>query len=125
VFGAAMGLGWQKAEQFLTDRRAMKQEAEDFGDLFVKDFERPLVVEDVASPAIHARVRWVSRHRRLDILLAPAAGHRYPNLYDHRWNVEYDVDRIANRLRHHPFVRRPLRAEGQWVVVPFQLKPRS
>jgi hypothetical protein len=114
VFGAAMGLAWQKAERFLTDRRAMKREAEDFGDLFVKDFERPLVVEDVTSPPIRARLRWVSRHRRLDILLAPAAGH-----------VEYDVDRIAHRLRRHPFVRRPLRAEGQWVVVPFQLKPRS
>jgi hypothetical protein len=27
-------------------------------------------------------------------------------------------------LRHHPFVQRPLRREGQWVVIPFRLKPR-
>ena len=61
---------------------------------------------------------------RRDVANLLASGHRYPNLDDHRRNVEYDVDRIAYGLRHHPFVRRPLRVEGQWVVVPFQLKPR-
>jgi hypothetical protein len=111
-------------ERFLTNRRSRKRDVQEFGDLFVKDFERPLVIDGVVSHPIRARVRWVPFHRRLDILLAPAAGRRYPNLDDHRRNVEYDVNRIAHRLRHHPFVQRPLRAEGQWVVVPFQLTPR-
>ena len=123
VFGAAIGFGWQGVERFLTKRRSLKRKVQEFGDLFVRDFERPLVVDGVASRPIRARLRWVSHDRRLDILLAPAAGRRYPNLADHRRNVEYDVDRIAHRLRHHPFVRTPLRTEGEWVVVPFKLTP--
>ena len=124
LFGAAIGLGWHRVERFLRNRRSLKREVHDFGRRFVNDFERPLVVDGVVSRPIRARVRWVWHQRRLDILLAPAAGRRYPNLDDHRRNVEYDVDRIAYVLRHHPFVRRPLRAEGPWVVVPFELKPR-
>jgi hypothetical protein len=124
LFGAAIGLGWHRVERFLRNRRSLKREVHDFGNRFVRDFERPLVVDGVVPRPIRARVRWVWHHRRLDILLAPAAGRRYPNLDDHRRNVEYDVDRIAHVLRHHPFDRRPLRAEGPWVVVPFQLKPR-
>jgi hypothetical protein len=128
LFGAAigaLGLTWQSVDRILMVRRSLKREVQYFGDLFVKDFERPLVIDGVTSHPIRARLRWVSFNRRLDILLAPAAGHRYPNLDDHRRNVEYDVDRIAHRLRHHPWVRRPLRAEGEWVVVPFELKPRA
>jgi hypothetical protein len=124
VFGAVIGFAWQGVERFLMVRRSLKREVQYFGDLFVKNFERPLVIDGVISRPIRARLRWVSFNRRLDILLAPAAGRRYPNLDDHRRNVEYDVERISQRLRHHPFVRRPLRAEGEWVVVPFQLKPR-
>ena len=121
----AVGLTWQSVDRILMVRRSLKREVQYFGDLFVKDFERPLVIDGVISRPIRARLRWVSFARRLDILLAPAAGHRYPNLDDHRRNVEYDVERIAHRLRHHPWVRRPLRAEGEWVVVPFELKPRA
>jgi hypothetical protein len=124
LFGAAIGLGWHRVERLLKNRRSLRREVHDFGNRFVTDFERPLVVDGVVPRPIRARVRWVWHQRRLDILLAPASGHRYPNLDDHRRNVEYDVDRIAYGLRHHPFVRRPLRVEGQWVVVPFQLKPR-
>jgi hypothetical protein len=124
LFGAVIGFGWQRMERVLTNRRSLNRDVRYFGDLFVKDFERPLVIEGVITCPIRARLRWVSFQRRLDIMLAPAPGRRYPNLDDHKRNVEYDVDRIADRLRHHPFVRQPLRAEGQWVVVPFQLKPR-
>ncbi|HET6959323.1 MAG TPA: hypothetical protein VFI56_22180 [Vicinamibacterales bacterium] len=124
AFGAAMAVGWHGAERFLTNRRTRQREVHDFGHLFVKNFERPLVIDGVVPHPIRARTRWVPFHRQLDILLAPAPGRRYPNLHDHRRNVEYDVARIAHRLRHHPFVQRPLRTEGQWVVVPFRLKPR-
>jgi hypothetical protein len=123
LFGAVIGLGWQRIERFLTHRRSRNRAVQDFGVLFVKAFERPLVIDGVITSPIRARLRWISLRRRLDILLAPAPGRRYPNLYDHKRNVEYDVDRIAHRLRDYPFVRQPLRAEGQWVVVPFQLKP--
>ena len=124
LFGGVIGLGWYRVERFLTGRRSLKREVQDFGIRFVNDFERPLVIDGFVSRPIRARLRWVWHRRRLDILLAPAAGRRYPNLDDHRRNVEYDVDRIAYRLRHRPFVRRPLRGEGPWVVVPFQLKSR-
>jgi hypothetical protein len=124
AFGAAIGFAWQSTERFLTGRRSLKREVKNFADLFVEDFERPLVIDGVSSHPIRARLRWVSFNRRLDILLAPGAGRRYPNLDDHRRNVEYDVDRVAHRLRHHPWVRKPLRAEGEWVVIPFELKPR-
>jgi hypothetical protein len=124
VFGAALAIGWHGAERVLTNRRTRKREVQDFGTLFVKNFERPLVIDGVVPHPIRVRTRWVPFHRQLDILLAPAPGRRYPNLDDHRRNVEYDVARIAHRLRHHPFVQRPLRTEGQWVVVPFRLKPR-
>jgi len=124
AFGAAIAYGWHGAERLLTNRRSKKREIKDFGILFVKNFERPLVIDGVVSHPIRARTRWVPFHQQLDILLAPGPGRRYPNLEDHRRNVEYDVARIAHRLRHHPFVRRPLRTEGQWIVVPFRLKPR-
>jgi len=121
LVGAVVGFGWHRTERFLANRRSLKREAEDFGDLFVRHFEWPLTIDGVASRPIRTRMRWAWRQRRLDIFLAPAAGRRYPNLDDHRRNVEYDVDRIAYRLRHHRFERRPLRSDGQWVVVPFQL----
>ena len=127
ALGAAIAFAWYCVERFLrflTARRSLKREAHYFGDLFVKNFERPLVIEGFIAHPIRARLRWGAFNRRLEIMLAPAAGRRYPNLDDHRRNVEYDVDRIAHRLRHHPLVRRPLRAEGEWVVVPFQVKSR-
>jgi hypothetical protein len=123
VFGAAIGFAWQGMERFLTLRRSLKREVQEFGELFLSDFERPLLIAGASSP-IRTRLRWMSFSRRLEILLAPAGGRRYPNLEDHRRNVEYDVDRIAHRLRDRPWVPRPLRAEGEWVVVPFQLKSR-
>ena len=94
-----------------------------FGDVFVKAFERPLVRGSVGDRPIRARLRCALGRERLDILIAPADGRRYPNLGDHQQNVEYDVDRIVHDLRHEPFVRQPLYTEGSWVVIPFQFKP--
>jgi hypothetical protein len=102
AFGAAIGFGWRSVE---------------------RDFEKPLRIAGEVDRPLRTRLRWVPRHRRLEILLAPAAGRRYPNLDDHRRNLEYDVERIAHRLKSYPFDRRPLRAEGAWVVIPFQFNP--
>ena len=102
-------------------RKAIKHEMVAFSRAFVNDFARPLLID--GPPPVHARMRYVPRKRRLDILLAPGAGRRYPNLADHRQNLEYDVRRIAHRLRHHAFVPCPPRAEGQWVVIRFYFRP--
>jgi hypothetical protein len=120
ALGAVIGIGCQGVERFQKKRQAMTREMQGFGALFLKDFERPLIVEGTSSSPIRARLRCDPGDRRLEILVAPAAGRRYPNLGDHRHNVEYDVDRITQRLHHAAFVRRPLRAEGAWVVIPFE-----
>ena len=55
-------------------------------------------------------------------MLAPGEGRRYPNLSDHRKNVEYDVGRIVRLLADDSFVRDPLYAHAEWVVVPFRFR---
>ena len=51
-------------------------------------------------------------------LVAPADGRTYPNLVDHRRNVEYDVERVLRLLKHEPvsrdrpFVNGPLSLGG-------------
>jgi hypothetical protein len=121
--GAAVVCGLQSVEQVAMKRKALKRDMLAFGRAFLNDFERPLLVDGVANRPVHARMRCVPRKRRLDILLAPASGRRYPNLTDHRRNVEYDVSRIAHHLRKHPFVPSAPRAEGEWVVIPFHFRP--
>jgi len=49
-------------------------------------------------------------------------GYTYPNLVDHRRNVEYDVDRVLHLLRHEPFIGGAPYAEGRWVVIPCRLE---
>jgi hypothetical protein len=125
AFGTVIGFGWQSVEQFLARRETVIREMEGFGYMFLKDFARSLLVEGVITHPIRARLRCAPRDRRLDILVAPAAGRRYPNLDDHRKNVEYDVDRVTQGLGQHAFVRSPLRAEGAWVVIPFRFEPSA
>jgi hypothetical protein len=62
---------------------------------------------------------------RVEILVAPAVGHLYPNLSDHRRNVEYDVRRVIAMLGDSRFVCGDLIARGPWVVIPFRFKPRG
>jgi hypothetical protein len=121
--GAAVVCGWQSVEQIVMKRKALEREMLAFGRAFLNDFEQPLLVAGVGDRPVHARMRCVPRERRIEILLAPGSGRRYPNLADHRRNVEYDVCRIAHHLRHHPFVPSPPRSEGQWVVIPFYFRP--
>ena len=121
--GAAVVCGLQSVEQVAMKRQALKREMLAFGRAFLNDFERPLLVDGVVDRPVYSRMRCVPRKRRLEILLAPGSGRRYPNLTDHRRNVEYDVSRIAHHLRKHPFVPSAPRAEGEWVVIPFHFQP--
>lgn len=96
-----------------------------FGEMFISEFERPLRPYGSSDRPIRSRVRCMPHRRRLDILLAPDGGRCYPNLSDHKKNVEYDVERITQCLRDEPFVSGRLYAQGPWVVIPFELKPNA
>ena len=94
-----------------------------FANLFVREFERPLL-HHAAEPAVRTQLRISPYRARLEICLAPASGRRYPNLSDHRKNVEYDVDRVLSALADESFARGRLRMREGWVVVPFRFSPR-
>ena len=94
-----------------------------FALLFVREFERPLV-QHAADPAIRTELRISPYRARLEIYLAPGNGRRYPNLSDHRKNVEYDVARVLSALGDESFVCGRLRTREGWVVVPFRFRPR-
>jgi len=91
------------------------------GAAFVIAFARPLIDSSSGDPPIYARLRFVRRAQQLEISIAPGAGRRYPNLVDHKRNVEYDVNRVMRVLGTHFVVSDRLRAEGRWVVVPIRL----
>jgi len=113
-------LGWRTVDDYLARRKTVSIIVGSFVDRFVDEFERPLVRYDVGERPVRARVRYGARLRRFDILLAPGEGRRYPNLSDHKKNVEYDVARVMHVLGDHSFVSgRPYTRAG-WIVVPFQ-----
>jgi hypothetical protein len=91
------------------------------GEQFVVAFARPLVDSSSSVPPIHARLRFSRQAQQLEISIAPGVGRRYPNLVDHRRNVEYDVNRVMRVLGTHFVVSDRLRADGKWVVVPIRL----
>ena len=113
-------LAWPLVETHLRARRALMDRMKRFGDRFIDEFERPLVRPDAAARPIKSRMRFIPDRERLDILLAPGDGRTYPNLSDHRRNVEYDVERIVQHLGE-PFISGQLRTQGHWVAIPFQL----
>ena len=91
------------------------------GDAFVNAFARPLVDPGSNGPPIQTRLRFIRRKQQLEISIAPGHGRRYPNLADHKRNVEYDVHRVMRLLGTHFVVSDRLRATGRWVVVPIRL----
>jgi len=95
-----------------------------FGGDFVREFGRPWAQYRGAGSLPRARLRINSRQARVEILVAPAPGQTYPNLSDHRSNVEYDIVRITSALKHDAFAGVEPYAEGEWVVLPFQFKGR-
>ena len=91
------------------------------GEDFLNAFGRPLVDPTSGVPAIAAQLRFRRRTKRLEICIAPCPGRRYPNLSDHKTNVEYDVNRVLRLIGAHRVVCDRLHAEGQWVIVSIRL----
>jgi len=114
--------GLQVVDGYLTRRRTASVLRQHFASRFISEFERPLARYDDTEPPVKARVR-SARRGGFEILLAPGLGRRYPNLTDHKRNVEYDVSRVLTALDDHFFVEGALYEQAEWVVVPFQ--PRT
>jgi hypothetical protein len=91
------------------------------GQTFAVAFARPLIDSSSPAPPIQVRLRFIRRSQRLEISIAPGPGRRYPNLVDHKKNVEYDVRRVMRVLGNHFVVSDRLRAAGHWVVVPIRV----
>jgi hypothetical protein len=122
--GAAMvvpWVGWRILDDHLVRKKTRTIVMQHFATRFVQEFERPLVWSDAERP-LRSRVRYSARRGRLDILLAPGKGRRYPNLSDHKKNMEYDVARVVQALADQSFVNGTPYTQAGWVVVPFQFK---
>jgi hypothetical protein len=113
---------WSGARRYLDARQRLLDEMQRFGETFILEFERPLMQPDRRERPIQSRLRASPERRQLEILLAPNGRSRYPNLSDHKKNVEYDLTRVLQLLRDQPFVCRPMYTRGRWVVVPFQFR---
>lgn len=122
LFVLVIVLATRDVEDYVSDRRAVHRLLTAFGERFVQEFDRPLFRSHPSERVIDAELRVSPRQSRLEVLLAPRDGRRYPNLADHRKNVEYDVSRVLELMKDPPFVPGPMYAQGRWVVVPFELK---
>ena len=125
--GAAMvvpWVGWRILDDHLVRKKTRTIVMQHFATRFVQEFERPLVWSHADRP-LRSRVRYSARRGRLDILLAPGKGRRYPNLSDHKKNMEYDVARVVHALADQSFVSGTPYTQAGWVVVPFQFKTLS
>lgn len=106
--------------QYLREREAMLVAMRRFAAAFVREFEKPLIEPGAAERPIRSQVRFTPHRARLEVLLAPNGRRRYPNLADHRTNVEYDVARVLRSVNDRSFLSGPPYAQDRWVVVPFQ-----
>jgi hypothetical protein len=125
LFFAAALLMWYVVEQFWTDRQAAIGRMTRFGEAFIREFERPLIQPPSSERALQSRIRIQPDRARVEVFLAPAGGRRYPNLADHRQNVEYDLARVLDVLGGQSFSAGPLHQQGPWVVIPFEFKSRQ
>jgi len=107
------------SDHYIAGRRKTRRAMQAYADRFVEEFERPLIQPHLARRPIQSRVRFKPGRARFDVLIAPDAGLRYPNLADHKKNVLYDVVRIQRALDRHVVVSRQPYARGRWVVVSF------
>lgn len=112
----AIVLAWWIAA-YSRGRRVVLTAMTVFGERFVREFERPLMRRGSSDRGVHAQLRLKPYRKRLDILLAPHQGRTYPNLSDHRRNVEYDVGRVLRLLNDERFVSERLSGRGRWVIV--------
>lgn len=128
AYGAGAGflatlLGLVVAQRYSRKTRSTVEQMNRFGDKFLREFGRPLGGDGRSEPPLRCRVRPLPHRDRMEIFIAPGCGHQYPNLSDHRKNVEYDIDRITRALRDDSFVSREPYSHGSWVVIPFERKP--
>ncbi len=107
----------------LDQRKATIAALQTFGAAFIREFERPLLDQRGSRSVLRAELALSPDRGSLEVRLAPTDGRRYPNLSDHRTNVEYDVERVMNLLNDRRFICGPLRARGSWVAIPVRLKP--
>jgi len=112
--------GWRIVGDYLTRRQTASIVVQCFVQRFVDEFERPLVRSGVEERPVRSRLRFGVRRGRFSILLAPGEGRVYPNLTDHKRNVEYDVDRVMRVIADHAFVSGAPYTKAGWIVVPFQ-----
>jgi hypothetical protein len=119
AFVLAIALIVSGLQDYVRDRSAPLQR---FGERFVHEFARPLVPVRASEPVVDAQVRVRPYWAQVEVRLAPHGGHNYPNLVDHRKNVEYDVERVLRVLKDQRFTHGPLYAQGRWVVVPLHLQ---
>jgi hypothetical protein len=112
--------GWRLADDYLARRKTAALVVGHFVERFVDEFERPLVRYDPGEPPVKSRFRHGARLGRFDIFLAPGDGRRYPNLSDHKKNVEYDVSRVMHVLADDSFVSGAPYTHAEWIVVPFR-----
>jgi hypothetical protein len=108
-------------DEYFRKRALLLDTMQRFADRFVREFERPLIQQHLPDRPIQSRVRFKPARSRLDVLLAPHGGLRYPNLTDHKRNVMYDVARVQQVLQDRAFVSSQPYARGRWVVVPFHI----
>jgi hypothetical protein len=111
-------LAWFLTESYLAAPQPIPGDLKALGDRFVQTFGHPLVQRRADAPPIKARLRYVPHDQQLEILIAPNHGRTYPNLSDHKNNVEYDVERVLRLVGDPEFVSGELRVEGPWVVIP-------
>ena len=116
--------GWSLVDDYVARRNAVLIVMQHFAHRFVSEFERPLVQLPAERP-LRSRLRLRPARGRVEILLAPGPGRRYPNLSDHKKKAEYDVARVVRLLGDDSFVRDPLYTRAGWVVVPFRFKMRQ
>jgi hypothetical protein len=83
------------AERDLDSQRTVRERMKALGGEFIREFERPLVRQPCRGHPIRTRLQVIPRRGRLNILLAPNDRLTYPNLADHRKNLEYDVERAC------------------------------
>ena len=110
-------LPWLVLDEYVGKTRPVPAPLRDYAQCFVSTFARPLLGRSSTLSPIRSRLRYLPASQEVEVLIAPGSGRRYPNLSDHRVNVEYDVRRVLRLLDDRLVVTRPLRLEGQWVVV--------
>ena len=109
------------AKKHLDKRRAMLDSMSRFAAVFVSEFAQPLPRQHAADQPIKVRLQCAPCRARLEILLAPNRGHTYPNLSDHKKNLEYDIERVLRLVSDQPFIRGEPYSRGDWVVIPFHV----